>query len=362
MDILERFAIHRCDLDAEGRLLPGEPGFWRLLGLAPPSRPLPAAEVLDELVGREEDVRNIAGGGEGEICIPGIRRGMSYFDLYLIPAGHGAAAIVLKDCSDAMRAQQVLLQQRNEIDLLKRDIDKRNVRLKELMETVREQNHDLTMKVRLKTKDLRQSRLSVIARLARVAEFRDKETGGHIYRIGRSSVLVGRRCGLSTEDCEELFHASLLHDVGKVGIPDSILLKPGPLSPEERSVMQTHTLIGAELLAGDESRLLKNARDVARFHHERWDGTGYPEARAAEAIPLVARICAIVDVFDALLSQRPYKEAWSPERALDLIRREAGSSFDPSVAASFFEVAPDIVKLRQDASEPEGIEFLPEFY
>ncbi len=362
MDILERLAIRSCRLDEEGRLAQVDGAFWAHLGIPAPTHLAPAAEVLDELLGWEDEIRSIAASGEGEVFIPGIRRGKSYFDLYVLPSGEGGAALVLRDCSDAMRAQQSIQQQRNEITLLKRDLDKSNERLRELMATVREQNHDLADKVRSKTKDLRQSRLSVITRLARVAEFRDKETGGHIYRIGRSSVLVGRRCGLSAEACEELFHTSLLHDVGKVGIPDAILLKKGPLSHEERAIMQTHTVIGAELLGGDESRLLRNAREVARFHHERWDGTGYPEARSGQAIPLTARICAIVDVFDALLSSRPYKEAWSLDRALELIQRESGAAFDPLVVTAFFEAEPEIVKLRQGDAEAEGLEYLPETY
>jgi response regulator RpfG family c-di-GMP phosphodiesterase len=368
VDIFERFAIYSCGLDAEGRLLSGESGFWRRLGIEQPEEPRPAADLLDELVGREEDIRRIARSGEGEICIPGIRRDSGFLDFYVLPSAHDAgsgekrAVLVIKDASEAMRAQQAVQQQRNEITLLKRDLDKRNEELKELMEMVRTQNHELSNKVRLKTKDLRQSRLSIIAKLARVAEFRDKETGGHIYRIGRSSVLVSRSYGLSDEACEDIFHASLLHDVGKVGIPDSILLKSGPLTAEERAIMQTHTLIGSDILGGEEGKLLKSAMEIARFHHERWDGRGYPEARSGESIPIVARICSIVDVFDALLSKRSYKEAWSAEEALALIRKESGAAFDPLVTQAFLAVASGIVKLRLGSLETEGIEYLPEFY
>ena len=364
VDVFERFAIYSCGLDAEGRLLSGESGFWRMLGIERPEEPTFAADLLDELVGREEDIRRVARSGEGEICIPGIRRGSGYLDFYVLPDGaaDAGAVLVIKDASESMHAQQAVLQQRNEITLLKRDLDKRNGELKELMETVRIQNHELSNRVRLKTKDLRQSRLSIIAKLARVAEFRDKETGGHIYRIGRSSVLVSRSYGLSDEACEDIFHASLLHDVGKVGIPDSILLKSGPLNAEERAIMQTHTLIGSDILNGEEGRLLKSAMEVARFHHERWDGRGYPEARSGESIPIVARICSIVDVFDALLSKRPYKEAWPADAALELIRKESGAAFDPLVVQAFLAVAPDIVKLRLGSLETEGIEYLPEFY
>jgi response regulator RpfG family c-di-GMP phosphodiesterase len=368
VDILERFAIYSCGLDAEGRLLSGESGFWRCLGVDAPDEPMPAADLIDELVGREEDIRGIARSGAGEIRIPGIRRGSGYLDFFVLPSADGSpsgkerARLVIKDSSEAMYAQQAIVQQRNEITLLKRDLDRRNDELKKLMDTVRTQNHELSTKVRLRTKDLRQSRLSIIAKLARVAEFRDKETGGHIYRIGRSSVLVGRSCGLSSDACEDMFHASLLHDVGKVGIPDAILLKPGPLSSEERAIMQTHAIIGSDILGGEEGRLLKTAMEVARFHHERWDGHGYPEARSGESIPLVARICSIVDVFDALLSKRPYKEPWSVEKALEFIRSESGGAFDPLVVDAFAKVAPDIVKIRLGSLDADSVEFLPEFY
>jgi putative two-component system response regulator len=126
--------------------------------------------------------------------------------------------------------------------------------------------------------------------------------------------------------------------------------------------MQTHTIIGSDILGGEEGRLLKSAMEVARFHHERWDGRGYPEARSGESIPIVARICSIVDVFDALLSKRPYKEPWPADQALELIRKESGCAFDPRVLEAFLEVEPDIVKLRLDSSEADGLEFLPEFY
>lgn len=364
MNLVERYAIHSAPVDRNGRLVPEQSGFWRYLGLEPPSSPLPLTEVFDELVGREVEILDIVRSGSGEIEVPGIARGDRYFDLAIIPGDEDEeklpALAVLRDSTQAMLAQQFLLQQRNEIELLKRGLEERQARLDELMETIRTQNHDLESKIRLRTRDLRQSRLSVITKLARVAEFRDKETGGHIYRIGRSCVLVSRMLGLAESDCEAIFHASLLHDVGKVGIPDAILLKPGRLTPEEREVMQTHTLLGAELLGGDDFLLFRQARDIARFHHEKWDGTGYPEARKGPDIPLMARICSVVDVFDALMSTRPYKEAWSGEKAAELIRRESGSSFDPDVVVAFFAVIDDIVTLRQDSCE--DAECLPEQY
>jgi response regulator RpfG family c-di-GMP phosphodiesterase len=368
MDILERFSIYVCGLDGDGRIISGETGLWHRLGVEVPSFPVAGADLLDELVGLEGRILDIARSGAGGLSIPGIRREACFLDLFVLPVGElgsvpgigdrAKAVLVVRDCSEAMRAQQSLMQQRNEIDLLRRDIERRNAKLAELMEIVRGHNHDLATEVRARTEEIRASRLSVISRLARVAEYRDTETGGHIYRIGRSCVLVGRALGMDDEDCEDLFHASLLHDVGKVGIPDSILLKPGPLDPGEVAAMRSHTVIGSDILSGDDSRLFRKAREVARFHHERWDGRGYPEALRGEAIPLSARICAIVDVFDALLSARPYKEPWPLEKALGLVRAETGASFEPRIVEAFLGMSDDIVKLRESSLESSAIEDL----
>ena len=141
-------------------------------------------------------------------------------------------------------------------------------------------------------------------------EWRDAETGVHIERMGRLCERLAREVGLSVVEAELLRHASALHDVGKVGIPDVILLKPGKLDPAEWAQMQTHTTIGASILSGSKSALVQMAEQIARSHHERWDGSGYPDGLQGEEIPLAARICAVCDVFDALLSPRPYKDAW----------------------------------------------------
>ena len=382
MNFHERFGIRSCPLDGRGRLSPDAPGFWSYLGLDPPPSPVHLAEIFHELVGREGEIGAVVGKGAEGIRIPSVFRNDLYFDLHVLPDEGNGALVALQDATRSLRAQQELLQQRNEIDLLKRDLElqnadlstanrrldilgrslaERNEELASLMATIREQNHDLESKVRLRTRDLRDSRLSLIAKLARVAEFRDRDTGGHIYRIGRSCVLVGKRLGLAEEEREDLFHASLLHDVGKIGIPDSILLKPGPLALAEREIMKSHALIGEEILAGDDFALFRKAREVARHHHERWDGSGYPDALRGEGIPLMARICAIADVFDALMSKRPYKKAWSLELARAEIEKGAGSAFDPAVAGAFFSALDDIVRLRQDAALGEdGLETLPE--
>jgi CHASE2 domain-containing sensor protein len=193
--------------------------------------------------------------------------------------------------------------------------------------------------------------LEIIERLGRAVESRDEETGDHIDRIGDLAHQLGLAAGLDTETAERLRRASAMHDVGKVAIPDSILRKPGRLTDDERAVMQTHTTIGASLLAGSRSPLVQMAEVIALTHHERWDGTGYPAGLAGEDIPFTGRITAICDVFDALISPRVYKNAWTVEDALAEIERESGHHFDPELAARFLALhrAPvtDSGRLRQ---------------
>nr|CAX84247.1 Response regulator receiver modulated metal dependent phosphohydrolase [uncultured bacterium] len=194
--------------------------------------------------------------------------------------------------------------------------------------------------------ELLHTRLEIIRRLGLAAEYRDNETGGHIVRMSQYAVLLGRAAGLSPTEQELLLHAAPMHDVGKIGIPDSILLKPGKLTPEEFAVMRTHTLLGGQLLAEEPSLLLHTAHTIAMTHHERWDGTGYPNGLAGEAIPLMGRICCLADVFDALTSQRPYKQAWSIEDACYEIHRCAGSVFDPGLVRIFDAVLPEMEKIK----------------
>lgn len=200
---------------------------------------------------------------------------------------------------------------------------------------------------------LRDSQLELIHRLAHAVESRDTETGEHTGRISRLCHALALEMGWSEDDAQRLRHASIAHDIGKIGIPDHILRKPGPLDAEEWEVMRTHTTIGAEMLAGSANPLVQMAQTVARSHHERWDGTGYPDGLVAEQIPLEARICAVADVYDALVSRRPYKEAWSRQDAMAEIRRTSGTQLDPVVVAAFerLEQAPE--PAPRGASTPE---------
>ena len=201
------------------------------------------------------------------------------------------------------------------------------------------ENEVLEQRVREATADLRETQLEVAQRLAVAVESRDTETGLHIERMSVLCERVGRVMGMSDADAETLRHAAILHDVGKVGIPDAILSKPGKLDAAEWEMMKTHTTLGGRILTGSHSPLLQMAHTIALTHHERFDGTGYPTGLAGEEIPLVGRIAAVCDVFDALLSPRPYKDPWPLQRALDEIEDSAGSHFDPAVVAAFWTIA-----------------------
>jgi putative two-component system response regulator len=193
-----------------------------------------------------------------------------------------------------------------------------------------------------RTEALRETQFEIIYRLGRAAEFRDDDTGIHITRMSRFAARVALEIGLEKERTELLLHAAPMHDIGKIGIPDGILLKPGKLTDEEFATMKTHTEIGAELLSGSRSPVVQLAQQVALSHHEKWDGSGYPEGLEGENIPLEARICCVVDVFDALISDRPYKQAWSVDDALAEIKKCRGTLFDPELADVFVSLEQDV--------------------
>lgn len=179
---------------------------------------------------------------------------------------------------------------------------------------------------------LRRSHLETVDRLARAIEFRDGETGAHVNRMARVAAMLGQQVGLEIDQIELLRAASPMHDVGKIATPDEILRKPGKLTPEEFEVMKRHTTVGHEILAGSESPLLQMAARISLTHHERYDGSGYPRGLEGEEIPIEGRIVAVADVFDALLSDRPYRPAMKLDEAADLIASESGTHFDPTIA------------------------------
>ena len=219
---------------------------------------------------------------------------------------------------------------------------------------VHDQRAALEQMVRARTEALHQSRLEVVLRLGRAAEYRDNETGLHIIRMSQYCALLAKSLGWSDKDCALMLHASPMHDIGKIGIPDAILLKPGKLEAQEWRIMQTHVTIGAAILQDSDSDLLQLARLIAQSHHEKWDGSGYPEGLAGAAIPQAGRIVALADVFDALTSARPYKKAWPLADAIAFIENQAGIHFDPQVVTHFQRCLPQILAIRASNMEPEA--------
>lgn len=205
---------------------------------------------------------------------------------------------------------------------------------------------------------LYESQLELIQRLGQAAESRDQHTGEHLQRIGRLTKLMGLAAGMTPHEAELLRHASLMHDIGKIGIPDRVLLKTGALEPDERALMQTHTTIGGEILSGSQLALVQMAEEVARTHHERWDGSGYPNGLKGEEIPLAGRICSVCDVFDALVTARLYKPAWSVDEAVAELRRLSGSMFDPRLVGIFVSLVPrldaDLLAPSSEVPPPEA--------
>ena len=184
-------------------------------------------------------------------------------------------------------------------------------------------------------RDTEAVRVDTLERLARAAEYRDDNSPEHMQRVAALAARMARHLGQDDRAVALIRHGAPLHDLGKIAVPDSILLKPGRLEPEEFEVVKTHSVLGARVLADSGSEVLGVAEQIARSHHERWDGDGYPDGLAGEAIPLVARIVGVADVFDVLLHERPYKEAWTVEDAAREIRAGAGTQFDPGVVAAF---------------------------
>jgi two-component system response regulator RpfG len=208
------------------------------------------------------------------------------------------------------------------------------------------------------TRDVREREKETLYRLARAGEFRDSETGNHIFRMARYSRLIASVIGLHSDEAENIELAAPLHDIGKIGIPDHILLKPGKLTAPEAEEMRKHPLIGYEIIKGSPSSYLRMGALIALGHHEKFDGSGYPHGLFGDHIPLAARIVAVADVFDALTSQRPYKKAWEADAAFEYIDRQRGSHFDPRLVGAFLEARKETLEIQRELSdsapEPSG--------
>jgi two-component system response regulator RpfG len=196
-------------------------------------------------------------------------------------------------------------------------------------------SHFLEYRITEATRQIQQRELETLFRLAKAGEFRDQDTGNHILRMAKYSHLIAEALGLDADRCELIEHAAPMHDIGKIGIPDGILLKPGRLTSEEFEVMKSHPLLGYQILHNSPSKYLKLGAEIALGHHEKFDGSGYPQGLKGEKIPLEARIVAVADVYDALTSSRPYKKNWSNEAGLDYLVNNKGSHFDPLCVDAF---------------------------
>ncbi|MGS0695050.1 HD domain-containing phosphohydrolase [Shewanella sp. 0m-4] len=219
--------------------------------------------------------------------------------------------------------------------------------------TLYDQKRLLEQEVKVRTKELEETRFEIIRRLGRAAEYKDNETGLHVIRMSHYARLLAIESDLPDKYCELIYNAAPMHDIGKIGTPDSILKKPGKLDEDEWVEMQRHAEIGAEIIGDHSDPLLEMARRIALTHHEKWDGSGYPNGLVGEEIPIEGRIVAIADVFDALTSIRPYKKAWSVEETVALIESEAGKQFDPELVEHFKQIIDEAIKIRDAHNESE---------
>ncbi len=226
------------------------------------------------------------------------------------------------------------------------------LRLRAVSRKLADRTDWLQREVRNATSQMERRVREMLFSLGRAAEFRDPDTGAHIQRMANYSRLIAERLGLSAEMRDTVLLAAPMHDIGKLGIPDDILLKPGKLTPDEFEVMKRHPLHGYEMLRHSDVPVIQAGATIALTHHEKWDGSGYPNGLAGTDIPLLGRIVAVADVFDALTSARPYKPAWELERAATLLREQSGKHFDPACVQAFFAGWPQVLEIRETYRDP----------
>jgi len=242
------------------------------------------------------------------------------------------------------------------------------IELKAVRDALCSENSQLEARVEARTaelhaalQDLHRSALDTVFRLGLAAEFKDDDTGQHVLRMADYAVAVARELGWDPKRLDLLLHAAPMHDIGKIAVPDGILKKPGPLDAGEWEIIKRHPLIGARILSASSSEVIRLAEVVALTHHEKWNGSGYPHGIAGESIPLVGRIVAVCDVFDALTVRRPYKEPFALPAALSIIRDSSGSHFDPGVVAAFFRAEQAITAIRNRYSSDERKARAPDY-
>jgi putative two-component system response regulator len=259
----------------------------------------------------------------------------------------GAGAEALKPCALAAGAADVLARPFTALELERRVGNV--LRQKAFKRALDDKERWIEAQVAKVRHELESRQEEIILRLCRAGDYRDHETGEHIIRMARYCQLIAEELGFPPETCQFIYSAAQMHDIGKIGIPDAILQKPGKLTPEERGVMQEHTLIGESILQGSSSPLIQAAEIIAATHHERWDGEGYPRGLKGESIPVSGRIAAVADVFDALTSERHYKLGWPVSAARDEIVRNRGTQFDPACVDAFLRRWEDVLAIAHSA-------------
>jgi len=258
------------------------------------------------------------------------------------PANSSDAGQLKKYASDLAKVYKSEKQKREELEAANQ----------QLMKYADDLNKTI-LELKAVCQELHEAYLDTIHRLVLAAEYKDEDTGDHIVRMSRYSALIAEKLGLPASDVQKILYAAPMHDVGKIGIPDNILMKPGKLTDEEFDLMKIHTTIGGKIFSNSKAEILQLAQQIAISHHEKWNGKGYPQGLAGDTIPLEARIVGLADVFDALTSKRPYKDPFPIEVALDIIKKERGQHFAPDVADVFLENIDEILKIKEEVGLPE---------
>lgn len=318
----EEFALVLCDVN-----MPGESGI----------------DLVRHIFKNHPDTATVMVSAEDNTNLAALALESGAYGYVLKPFGPSE---ILINVYNALRRRGLEIERRGQQEALERTVQARTAELREAV-----------IKLQVADSELRQSQEETIQRLAKAAEFRDVETGDHIKRMSQYCALLARKYGLSESECELIRVASPMHDVGKLGIPDRILLKPGKLTREEYAVMQKHTEIGYRILSGSGAELLDLAAIIALTHHERFDGTGYPRGIAGEDIPLEGRIAAVADVFDALTSRRIYKIAYSVEESVGIIKDGRSSRHDPAIVDLFLDAMDEVLAIkRRNPDRPTPVE------